>query len=250
MNVSKRLNRLALMVTEGSRLADVGTDHGYVPICLCSEKRIPSAIAMDINRGPLERANCHIQEAGLETYIETRLSDGLTALRKGEADTILIAGMGGPLMEKILSRGKEVLATARELVLQPQSEIDRVRRWLSDNGFQIAQEDIVLDEGKYYPMFRAVHGHDEPYLEVEYLYGKPELQKSVDVLLDFLQKNLEARYQIRKMLPETESSRIEKRRREVEREIEGLEYMIKKYFLLDSKVAKAHERNFHECPFE
>ena len=151
MNISKRLSRLAAMVTEGSRLADVGTDHGYVPLCLYRQGRIPSAIAMDINEGPLERARAHIREAGLEHYIETRLSDGLHALRAGEADTVLIAGMGGGLTERILTDGKGVLETVRELVLQPQSEIWRVRRFLCENGWRIVCEDIVVDEGKYYP---------------------------------------------------------------------------------------------------
>ena len=144
MNISKRLSRLAAMVTEGSRLADVGTDHGYVPLCLYRQGRIPSAIAMDINEGPLERARAHIREAGLEHYIETRLSDGLHALRAGEADTVLIAGMGGGLTERILTDGKGVLETVRELVLQPQSEIWRVRRFLYENGWRIVCEDIVL----------------------------------------------------------------------------------------------------------
>ena len=107
MNISKRLNRLAGMVTEGSRLTDVGTDHGYVPLCLCRQGRIPSAIAMDVNEGPLLRAKEHIREAELDAYIETRLSDGLSALNPGEADTVLIAGMGGNLMERILADGQE-----------------------------------------------------------------------------------------------------------------------------------------------
>ena len=132
MNLSKRLSCLAEMVTAGSRLADVGTDHGYVPLCLYRQGKIPAAIAMDINRGPLERAQEHIREAGVEAYIETRLSDGLAALQPGEADTVLIAGMGGNLTKRILTEGKEVLETVKELVLQPQSEIWKVRRWLRE----------------------------------------------------------------------------------------------------------------------
>ena len=95
----------------------------------------------------------------LTNYIETRLSDGLSALKTGEADTVLIAGMGGALMERILAEGREGFGDgAKELVLQPQSEIWKVRRWLAENGWEIVWEDIVLDEGKYYPMFRAVQG--------------------------------------------------------------------------------------------
>ncbi len=233
MNISKRLSRLAAMVTEGSRLADVGTDHGYVPLCLYRQGRIPSAIAMDINEGPLERARAHIREAGLEHYIETRLSDGLHALRAGEADTVLIAGMGGGLTERILTDGKGVLETVRELVLQPQSEIWRVRRFLCENGWRIVCEDIVLDEGKYYPMFRAVKGQAEPYGPGELLYGKSACQRSPEVMLEFLGKRLQNARQIQERLGsqavEPEDPRIRRRREELAEEIRLLEQMLSEY---------------------
>ncbi len=210
---------MAAMVTEGSRLADVGTDHGYVPICLCGQGRIPSAIAMDIHKGPLERAKAHIREAGLEAYIETRLSDGLRALRPGEADTVLMAGMGGLLTVRILTEGQAVLASVRELVLQPQSGILGVRRWLTENGFRIAGEDIVLDEGKYYPMFRAVHGEAEDYSACDLRYGRPELAGSPDVLQAFLEKRRLLLEQIGAALPGDTEERIRERRREIEQEL-------------------------------
>ena len=99
---------LRLAATKGSRLADIGTDHGYIPIALVQEGRIPSALAMDVGKGPLSRAREHIHSQGLDTYIETRLSDGLTELHEGEADTVLIAGMGGMLMKRILEGGKRL----------------------------------------------------------------------------------------------------------------------------------------------
>ena len=227
MNISKRLSRLAGMVTEGSRLADVGTDHGYVPLCLCGQGKIPSAVAMDIRKGPLERARTHIREAGLENYIETRLSDGLSELKEGEADTVLIAGMGGALTERILEAGKPVLGTVRELILQPQSEIWKVRLWLKKNGWAICCEDIVLDEGKYYPMFRAVKGCPDEYSEQELLYGKSALQRSPEVLEEFLQFRLENARKIQAGIPRKtegeEEPRIQKRREELSKEIRLLE---------------------------
>ena len=97
MELSRRLRMNASFVTPGNRLADVGTDHGYIPIALRLEGVIPSALAMDINPGPLERAKEHIRQFDLETDIHTRLSDGVQALCPGEADSVLIAGMGGAL---------------------------------------------------------------------------------------------------------------------------------------------------------
>jgi tRNA (adenine22-N1)-methyltransferase len=155
VRLSKRLSALAGMVTAGNRLADIGTDHGYIPIYLCQNDRIPSAIAMDINEGPLKRAQEHILESGLSDRITTRLSDGLGKLNAGEADTILIAGMGGGLVIKILSEGGHALSGVRELILQPQSEISQVRKYLREAGFLIVDEDMIEEDGKFYPMMKV-----------------------------------------------------------------------------------------------
>ena len=114
MQLSKRLSAVAEFVTPGGCLVDVGTDHGYVPIALLEQKKISSAIAMDVNRGPLERAREHIAQYQMGDYIETRLSDGLHALRAGEGDSLLIAGMGGGLTIRILSEGEPLLSGFRE----------------------------------------------------------------------------------------------------------------------------------------
>ncbi len=156
MQLSLRLSAVARMVTEGNRLVDVGCDHGYLPVYLVLEKKIPGAIAMDVRKGPLSRAKEHIGEYGLGEYIETRLSDGLKALKEGEGDTLVMAGMGGPLMERILTDGEEVLKGFQELILQPQSDIRHFRRFLLDSGRVIVEEDIVLEDGKFYPMMKAV----------------------------------------------------------------------------------------------
>ena len=156
IKLSKRMSAVATMVTPGNVLADVGTDHGYVPIALVQQGKIPRAIAMDINKGPLQRACEHISMCQLEDYIETRLSDGVAALEIGEVDSILIAGMGGDLVIHILNEGIDVCRQAKELILQPQSELARVRQYLREHYFQIIDEDMVIEDGKYYPMMKVV----------------------------------------------------------------------------------------------
>lgn len=153
--LSKRMKAVAAMVNVNGVLADVGTDHGYIPIALVEQKRIQRAIAMDINVGPLERAKRNIAASHLEDYIETRLSDGVEALKEHEADTILIAGMGGELMIKIMTEGQAIFEQAKEIILQPQSDIRRVREYLRLQHFQIMDEDMVFEDGKYYPMMRV-----------------------------------------------------------------------------------------------
>ena len=188
IQISRRLQSVAAFVQEGKRLADVGCDHGYIPIYLLQKKKIEKAIAMDINQGPLMRAKEHIKEWGLENYIDTRLSDGVKALKPNEVQSIVIAGMGGPLMEKILTEGNEVLQTVTELVLQPQSEIGHFRRFLIENGYEITHEEMILEDGKYYPIMRAVHGKAKEQTEAEYLYGKKLLQNRNPVLKEFLDR--------------------------------------------------------------
>ena len=150
------MKAVAAMVTPGHVLCDVGTDHGYVPIALIQKQLIPRAIAMDINPGPLERAKEHIGLYELGEYIETRLSDGVAALQEGEADSIVVAGMGGELVIHILTEGEAICRKAKELILQPQSDIWKVRRFLRENKYQIVDEDMVFEEGKYYPMMKVV----------------------------------------------------------------------------------------------
>lgn len=155
MELSKRLLAVAGLVTEKNTVCDVGCDHGYVPVYLVQEGISPKVIAMDVNKGPLERAREHIACSKLGAYIETRLSDGLAALLKGEAQTLIIAGMGGRLMVRILEEGWEKAASMEELILQPQSDIAFVRQFLRKKGFAATAEDMVLEDGKYYPMMKV-----------------------------------------------------------------------------------------------
>ena len=192
VKLSNRLLAVASFVTDGNVLADVGTDHGYIPIYLLQEKRIPKAIAMDINAGPLERAKEHIALYGLKDYIETRLSDGVAALTPGEADTVLIAGMGGGLVMHILEEGKEVCRQAKELVLQPQSELERVRAYLWSNGYVIIEEDMVLEDEKFYPMMRVQYQDAVDTESAECLlfcrYGKHLLEQKHIILKEYLER--------------------------------------------------------------
>ncbi len=140
-------------------LADIGTDHAYLPIALCEAGVIKRAIAADIKEGPLKRAKGHIAEAGLADRIEVRQSDGLSDIRPNEADIITICGMGGELVLSIIGRG---LSVAREslLVLSPQSKLYEFRRGLRGYGFSIIKEDFVEEDGKYYPVM-AIRAADK-----------------------------------------------------------------------------------------
>ena len=229
IQISRRLSAVAALVSPGQVLADVGCDHGYIPIYLIQKGQIPRAIAMDINQGPLLRAREHIREWGLEAYIETRLSDGLKALEPGEAQCLVIAGMGGPLMERILTQGAPVLKDMKELILQPQSEIGHFRQFLAENGYRIIEEDMVEEEKKYYPMMKAVQGSMNYTKKAEYLYGKKLLEKRHPVLREFLEKEDRASRELLKKLTQVETSSAEKRKEELQEEIRDREEALAYY---------------------
>lgn len=153
--LSKRLGAIAGMVTTGSRVCDVGCDHGFVPIWLAEHGISPKVLAMDVRSGPLGAAKEHIAERGLDSCIETRLSDGLHNYNIGEADTLICAGMGGGLMLRILSEEPDKTASFRELILQPQSEIEQFRAGLRQMGYRIVDEIMIEEDGKFYPMMRV-----------------------------------------------------------------------------------------------
>lgn len=234
MELSKRLKAVAELVTPGMRLADVGTDHGYIPIYLTEAGVIPSAIAMDINKGPLERAKEHIREHGLEGKIQTRLSDGLKNLQMNEADCMIAAGMGGGLVIRILSEERDTAGSLKELILQPQSEIDSVRKYLTEEGYRIVAEDMVYEDGKYYPMMKAVPcmagAGKIPYSEEELEFGRVPLQQAHPVLGQFLEREMEIQNRILSALESQESVRAKKRMEEISYRIEWIRGILNTYY--------------------
>lgn len=211
--LSERLRTVAGMVTEGNRVCDVGCDHGFVPIYLVQQGISPGVLAMDLREGPLRAAREHVSAYGLDEKIETRLSDGLHNYKAGEADSLICAGMGGGLMIRILEAEREKTDSFQELVLQPQSEIERFRRFLRESGYRILNEEMLAEDGKYYQVIRAagpggehvqidaVKGRDAgpegtlcadiPYEELcklEDRYGPVLLRKRTPVFLSFLER--------------------------------------------------------------
>ena len=215
MQLSKRLEAIVKLAGTCHCVADVGTDHGYIPIYMTEHHLTEKAIAMDVNKGPLERAQRNIRAYRMEQQITTRLSDGVAKLKAREADCVIIAGMGGLLTIRILEAGKEILETVPTMILQPQSEIGQVRKFLAEHGYRITAEDMVLDAGKYYPMMRVEHGSQEEWTEQEYAFGKYLIVSDNPVLLEFLEKEEKLCGEILQSLKGKSGEHIEKRRGEI-----------------------------------
>ncbi|MCH4178808.1 MAG: class I SAM-dependent methyltransferase [Megasphaera sp.] len=190
MKLTNRLAAAAALVPLGASIADIGTDHGYLPVYLCSEQQCPHAIAADIVPGPLQAAISHVRGAGLEQVIDCRLGDGLTCVSAGEVDGAVICGMGGSLMMNILQASPDVWKSLHFLVLQPQIDSAALRRFLYESGWHIEAETLVLEEGRLYELLRAVPGQAAPLPDWQYELGPVNwqhrdrlLQRRIDLLI-------------------------------------------------------------------
>jgi len=155
MKLNARLRMIADSIPQCSTLADIGTDHAYIPIEAVTAGICKKALAADLRPGPLRIAQSNIKKYGLEDFIETRLGDGLWPIEVSECDVIVIAGMGGLLIKKILSDSFEKARISRKLLLQPNNAADALRKWLYENGFDITGEKLAEDAGKIYCMLEA-----------------------------------------------------------------------------------------------
>ena len=162
MSLSKRLTAICRMVPAGCVPADIGTDHAAVPIELLRSGKCTRALACDVLEGPLSAARENIARAGLSDRIGVWLSDGFQALPEGAYDAAVICGMGGQTIRRILEGRPADRRLLKTLVLSPQSEREELRAYLRAEGFRIEAEDLILEEGKFYPVIRAVPAEDPP----------------------------------------------------------------------------------------
>ncbi len=238
VRLSQRMQALADMVTPGSVLCDVGCDHGFLPIYLVQKGTIPKGIAMDVAPGPLSAAREHIAAEGLAEKISTRLSDGLCKLQREEADCVLIAGMGGGLVLHILSESREKASDLKELILQPQSELYEVRKYLFQEGYELLEEDMVLEDGKFYPMMKVRYAgvvpenapsvrqisSDPESMEQGFYFGSLLIRDKHPVLKQYLLREQTIQQKVLNQLdaqPSTEA--IKKRRQEVKSYLDMVE---------------------------
>ena len=177
--LTPRLN-LIINQVQGNSVADIGTDHGFVPIELVKSGKCTKAIATDINKGPAAIAKANIKKEGLS--IDVRVGGGLSTLQKGEVEEIIIAGMGGKLISDILSAHMDIAKSAR-LILQPMNGQYELRKFLIENNFTIEEEDIAIEGFKVYNVLIVKNGEQAPFEKdiyyhlPKYLFGHKNYKK-------------------------------------------------------------------------
>ena len=165
-NLSKRLHTVASYIPEGSILADIGSDHAYLPCYAVHKGMVTAAIAGEVADGPFTSASNQVRLEGFQQSISVRKGDGLDVLAPGEATCITIAGMGGTLISSILERGKDKLAGTKRLILQPNIQAINIRKWLIENDWELIDEAILEEDGKIYEILVAEKGNSlAPYTD-------------------------------------------------------------------------------------
>ncbi|HGA1492848.1 TPA: tRNA (adenine(22)-N(1))-methyltransferase TrmK [Streptococcus suis] len=160
--LSRRLEAVASYVPQGARLADVGSDHAYLPLFLVEQGRIDYAVAGEVVQGPYQSALQNVEQAGQSDKISVRMANGLAAVELADqVSAVTIAGMGGRLISEILEAGKDKLVSVERLVLQPNNREDDVRRWLVTHGFQLVAEEILEENDKIYEILVAEKGKSD-----------------------------------------------------------------------------------------
>ena len=188
--LSKRLGAVASYVQKGSRLADVGSDHAYLPLFLVEKGIIDYAVAGEVVQGPYQSALTNVAQAGKEELIQVRLANGLSAIESSDQiDTITIAGMGGRLIADILEAGMDKLVGVQRLILQPNNREDELRIWLQEQDFQIVAEELVTENQKFYEILVVEPGSME-LTPLEQRFGPCLLQEKSAVFLAKWQSEL------------------------------------------------------------
>ncbi len=164
LKLSKRLEAVASFIPKGSVLADIGSDHAYLPCYAYLQGMIEKGIAGEVVEGPFQSAIQQVRKTELDNVIEVRKGDGLEVISPNEVTCITIAGMGGTLIQSILEKGKEKLSGVQTLILQPNIGAKKIREWLLENGWELVAEQILLEDGRIYEILVAERGDSEkPY---------------------------------------------------------------------------------------
>lgn len=186
MILSNRLEGIGSFVEENSIVADIGSDHGYIPIYLIKNKIAKKVIAGDISKNSLEKAVDNVKGEGLEASIDLRLGDGLDIILPFEVDTVILAGMGGLLIRDILDKDREKTSSISHFILQPNIAAEELRRYLYENNFAIIDEDLIKEDKKFYEIIYAKKGKDFVSKEIYYEIGERLIKDEHPLLREYI----------------------------------------------------------------
>ena len=186
IKLDKRLSAAASFCRQGSFIADVGTDHAYLPLWLWERGMIRGGVVSDVNEGPITRAKMHINERGASKALSSELCDGLSSLEGYAPEDIFILGMGGELIARIIDGGRWTRKEGVRLILQPMTHADAVRRYLISNGYEIIDEALVKEDKIYQIIVAEYSGIISEYDEFELAFGRMNIERRSEIFVEFL----------------------------------------------------------------
>ncbi len=229
MKLTDRLLKIASLVSDGKKIADIGTDHGYIPVYLLKEGKVPFAVLADVNKGPLDNAHKEVIKNNLLDKVDLRLGSGIEILEIGEVEEVIIAGMGGILISELLEAKKEVAHNVEKLILQPMQAQEELRYYLLNNGYEILEEVLVREDFRIYEIIVAKYTGKNTIIEDEIYYevGIKLLENKDSLFNDFIEKKIKTYSSIVNKLEGKNGEAIDKKRKESEVAIKKLENLIK-----------------------
>ena len=230
MKLTDRLLKIASLVDNGKRIADIGTDHGYIPVYLLNQNKIQYAILGDVNKGPLENARKEVTRNKLQDKVDLRLGSGIEVLKENEVDEIIIAGMGGMLINNLLKANEKVAHTTEKLILQPMQAPEELRMFLYQNGYKILDEHLVREEHRLYEIIVCKYEGLEPQ-EIDPIYyeiGLKLIENNDPLLNDFIENKIRINQNVIKKLERKEGQGIEDKRAALNKKIDALNDLLNK----------------------
>lgn len=229
MKLSKRLQAIADFVKEGSIVADIGTDHGHIPIYLIENNICSKVIASDISAPSLEKTISYVKDLGYARKVDTRLGNGLEGIEPYEVDTVIIAGMGGILIRDILEKDDKITNSIKNFIFQPMIGSEELRKYLYENKFKVVDEKLVKEDGKFYEILSVERGigslERNIYLEV----GQKLIENRDPLLTKFIEHKIEYNEYVIDKLGNENSEKIKKRKLELLSKIEDYKEVLREY---------------------
>ncbi|EJT5924726.1 TPA: tRNA (adenine(22)-N(1))-methyltransferase [Clostridium perfringens] len=229
MELSKRLKRIAEHVDKCESVADIGTDHGYIPIYLVKEGICKKAIASDINKGPIEKAKVNVAFEGVSNKVKCLLGPGLNPLKVGEVNGVILAGMGGNLTRDILLADMDKVKKYDFIILQPAQNPEVLREFLYKNDYEIIDEDLIKDEGRFYELFKVKYNENSEKLvfedELEYEVSPLLREKGHPLFKEFIEEKINRCETILSFIKE-DTEAAKKRKSDLEEKINKLKGML------------------------
>jgi len=219
MKLSNRLQAIANFIPKNSMVADIGTDHGYIPMYLIEKKISKQVIASDVSQGSLNKTISYIKDLKMEDKVIPRLGDGLEVIKPFEVDTVVIAGMGGLLIKEILDKDLNITNSITNFILQPMIASIELREYLINNNFKIIDEDLIKEDDKFYEVIFAKKGKDYIEKEINFEISKQILEKKHPLIKEFIDHKILMAKNILNNLESKTSEKSKSRYEELEKHI-------------------------------